>query len=55
MVTQVVSVTPREFPDLRKEQCELIAKHLAEADMTVRIGQDDAYVAVEFPGRPLPH
>jgi hypothetical protein len=38
--------------ELRAEQIELIARHLACADMTVRLGKADSFVSVEFPNRP---
>ena len=39
----------------RREQFQLIAEHLACADMTIRIAPGDASVGVEFPDAPKVH
>lgn len=51
LVTTVVERT-EDQAELRREQFELIAHHLASTDMRVTIGKDDSYIAVEFPSRP---
>jgi hypothetical protein len=53
-VTCIVQWTPIKSEE-RVRQWELIAHHLAQTDMTVRVGKDDAYISVEFPSRPKVH
>jgi hypothetical protein len=51
MVTMVVDGTAPDS-EARREQFGLIAQHLAERDMHVRIGGGDSSIWVEFPQRP---
>jgi hypothetical protein len=36
----------------RCDRLELLVNHLAQTDMTVRIGKNDSYIDVDFPSRP---
>jgi hypothetical protein len=53
----VCIIVDRTHPgsDERNEQLELIAQHMAGTDMTVRIGDGDTTVRVEFTDRPMRH
>jgi hypothetical protein len=46
-----------ELPDSeeRDRQLDLIAEHIVQTDTTVRVGQGDPPVRVEFPNRPSRH
>ena len=54
MVIVVECMRP-EWEDERRDQFELIAHHLASADMVVSHGEGDSYIQVQLPNRPRVH
>ncbi len=54
LVTMVVESTERGSED-REMLFELISRHFAQTDMTVRVSRDDCTLRVEFPNRPKTH
>jgi len=51
LVTEAILLTPDDR-ERRREYCEVVSRHLACTDMTIRIGHGKQFIRVEFPGRP---
>jgi hypothetical protein len=54
-VVIVVECMRPEWEDERRDQFELIAHHLACADMVVSLGEGDSYIQIQFPNRARVH
>jgi hypothetical protein len=52
---EVLQAVELPDPDARDRQLNLIAEHIVQTVMTVRVGQGDPPVRMEFPNRPSRH
>ena len=58
LVTSVVEATLDPTPEeieTRREQFELICRHVACTRLAITIGDGDAFIKIEFPDRPATH